>query len=179
MTPEIRENLFEIATENAEELYNQYGAEGLWVKEVDLPSDASEFTKQEYEAVLSPERFANVDGGDPVTEAESEALRNHRLETIIYVGDCDADTIPAYCLAEVKDADGNGGIALILCKGYSFSVLKIWVHRIFETREAAKVLHGRRWMDILTEPRQWLRMSRSVDSGADEISRNVPKYLCC
>jgi hypothetical protein len=47
-------------------------------------------------------------------------LRKHRLETIICGGDYDADTIPAYCLAEVKDASGNGGIALIICNGYSF-----------------------------------------------------------
>jgi hypothetical protein len=138
MTPQIEENLFEIAAENAEELYDQYGAEGLWVTEDHLPSDPSEFTDLEYQAVLAPERVANVIDGDSVTETEFKALRQHRLETIIYGGDCDADTTPAYCLAEVRDADGNDGIALILCNGYSFSVLKIWVHGIFETREAAK-----------------------------------------
>jgi hypothetical protein len=138
MTAETRDGLFEFATENAEELYDQYGAEGLWVGKDDLPSDPSEFTQQEYQAVLSPERVANVLNGDPFTETEFEALRKRRLEKIIYEGDCDADTIPGYCLAEVKDTDGNGGIALILCKGYSFSVLEIWVHGIFETEEAAK-----------------------------------------
>jgi hypothetical protein len=138
MTLETRDSLFEIASENAEELYDQNGAEGLWVGKDDLPSDPSEFTQREYQAVLSPERVANVLNGDPFTETEFEALRKRRLEKIIYEGDCDADKIPSYCLAEVKDADGSSGIALILCKGYSFSVLEIWVHEIFETEEAAK-----------------------------------------
>jgi hypothetical protein len=102
MTPQIEENLFEIATENAEELYDQYGAEGLRVTEDDLRSDPSEFTEREYQAVLSPERVANVLDGGPVTETEFEALRKHRLETIIYGDDCDADTIPATVLLKSR-----------------------------------------------------------------------------
>ena len=38
MTPETRESLFDIASENAEELYEEYGAEGTWVTKEHLPS---------------------------------------------------------------------------------------------------------------------------------------------
>ena len=52
-------------------------------------------------------------------------------------GDADADVIPGYSLDEVTDTEGNRGIALILCTGYSFSGLRIWVKEVFDTREAA------------------------------------------
>jgi hypothetical protein len=42
---------------------------------------------------------------------------------------------PGYCLAEVTDAGGNSGIAVVLCTGDSLSGLKHWV---FDTRAAAK-----------------------------------------
>ena len=139
MTPEARENLFEIATQKVKELFDQTeGAEGVWVTEDDLPSDASQFTEEEYEAVLSPERVADALDELPLTEAELEALREHRLERILLGDYIDADTIPGYCLADVADEDGNSGIALIVCTGYAFSGLDIGVNGIFETREAAK-----------------------------------------
>jgi hypothetical protein len=52
--------------------------------------------------------------------------------------DGDSDLIPAFCLAEVSDADGNTGIALILCTEYSFSGVTIWVEDVFESRAAAR-----------------------------------------
>jgi hypothetical protein len=137
MTPETRKSLFEIASENAEELYEHYGAEGSWVTKEHLPSDPGEFTRRELARVFGPQRLDDVLDGQPATEAELQALRRVRLERILS-GDCDADVIPAYCLAEVTDEDGNTGIALIFCKGYSFSGLTIWAAEIFDTREAAK-----------------------------------------
>jgi hypothetical protein len=109
----------------------------LWVTKDDLPSDPSEFTQRELETAFSPQRIDKVLDGQPATQAELQALREVRLQNILS-GDCDADAIPGYCLAEVADAEGNTGIALILCTGYSFSGLSIWVAEIFETREAAK-----------------------------------------
>ena len=138
MTPETRASLFEIAEENAEELYEQYGAEGTCVpKEDDLPSDPEEFTQRELKQVFSPQRLDDVLNGQPATEVELQALRQVRLDSISMT-DCDADAIPDYCIAEVANEDGNSGIALILCTGYSFSGLNIWVDEIFDTREAAK-----------------------------------------
>ena len=43
MTPEVKESLYEIASESVEELYEQCGAEGLWVTKDKLPSDEGEF----------------------------------------------------------------------------------------------------------------------------------------
>ena len=99
MTPETRASLLEIAEENAEELYEQYGAEGTCVpKEDDLPSDPEEFTQRELEQAFSSERLDEVLNGKPATEAELHALRPVRLDSISW-GDCDADVIPDYCLA--------------------------------------------------------------------------------
>ena len=119
MTPETRENLFEIANENAEELYEQYGEEGLCVTKEDLPSDPDEFTQRELKQVFNPQRLEDVLDGQPATEAEVQALRRVRLDRILS-GDCDADAVPSYCLAEVADGDGNSGIALILCTATHF-----------------------------------------------------------
>jgi hypothetical protein len=149
MTPEVKKSLYEFASEIAEELYEQYGAEGLWVTKDQLPSDEGEFTEQEYKKVLSPERKAAFENGDPLTECELEELREHRLEAMLQ-GDVDGDAIPSYCLAEVTDADDNTGIALILCNGYSFSGLKIWVQEIFDTEEAARAyLEANGWVSWL------------------------------
>ena len=136
MTPEIRENLFEIATENAEELYDQHNAGGLWVANDALPSDLGEFMQSELEEVFNPQRLEEVLDGGTVTEAELRALRQVRLDNMSS-GDWDAGDIPGYCLAEVEDAEGNTGIAFILCNGHSFSGLRIWVTEIFESEEAA------------------------------------------
>jgi hypothetical protein len=140
MTPRIEGNLYKIATENAEALYEEFGgAEGVWVTEDDLPSDASKFTQRELKRDLSPHGAKEVLDGHPVTEVELRALREQRLENIL-TGDYFDEwaRIPGYCFAEVTDADGNSGIALILCKGDSFSGLYIWLNGIFDTREAAK-----------------------------------------
>jgi hypothetical protein len=137
MTPEVKEKLYEVASESVEELYEQYGAEGLWVTKDKLPSDEGEFLGEEYNKILSPERRAAFNNGDSLTESELERLREHRLGAMLE-GDFDADVIPGYCLAEVTDEHKNTGIALILCKGYSFSGLNVWVQEIFETKEAAK-----------------------------------------
>lgn len=137
MTPEVKESLYEIAGESVEELYEQYGAEGLWVTEDKLPSDEGEFLEEEYKQVLSAERKAAFDKGHSLTRSELEKLRECRLDAMLQ-GDFDADEIPGYCLAEITDEHKNTAIALILCKGYSFSGLNVWVQDIFETREAAK-----------------------------------------
>jgi hypothetical protein len=83
MTPEVKESLYEIASESVEELYEQYGAEGLWVTKDKLPSDEGEFLDQEYREVLSPERRTAFKDGDPLTESELERLREHRLGAML------------------------------------------------------------------------------------------------
>ena len=71
MTPETKANLYKIATENAEALYEEFGgAEGLWVTEEDLPSDPAEYTQRELERVFGPHRLEEVLDGHPVTEVE-------------------------------------------------------------------------------------------------------------
>jgi hypothetical protein len=94
MTPEIRERLFEIAEENAESLYSDFGAEGLWVTEDKLPSEPSEFNDKEYEALLGPERLEEIRNGHPPTEAELRRLRERRLANILR-GNDDAESVPA------------------------------------------------------------------------------------
>ena len=136
MTPEIKEWLLEIANEDAEDLYETYGAEGLWVTKGDLPSDPSQYSELEYEEVFGRERAAYFQKGHPISDAELDSLRDHRLAEI-RLGSADADAIPAYCLAEVTDDDDNSGIALIFCTGDSFSELTIWVDDVFETKAAA------------------------------------------
>ena len=131
MTEQTKELLFTIATENAEELYT--GSEGLWVSNEQLNSDIDE---EEYESVLSPERFEEIQYGGSPTDAEILALREHRIEKWLNE-DADADIIPGYSLVEVEDAHGNRGLALILCTGYSFSGLTISVKEIFDTKAAA------------------------------------------
>lgn len=149
MTPEIKKWLLEIANEDAEDLYETYGAEGLWVTKDDLPSDPSQYSEQEYENVFGPERAADFQKGHPLGETEFDALSEYRLAGI-RLGSAHADAIPAYCLAEVTDDDNNSGIALILCTGGSFSGLNIWVHGIFDTREAARAyLEENGWANFL------------------------------
>ena len=149
MTSEIKEWLREIANEDAEDLYEIYGAEGLWAPKGDLPSDPSQYSEQEYEKVFGPKGAADFQKGHPLSEVELDALREHRLDEI-WLDSAHADAIPLYCLAEVTDDDDNSGIALILCTGYSFSGLNIWVHGIFDTREAAKAyLEENGWDNFL------------------------------
>ena len=131
MTLQTKEILLKIATENAEELYS--GAEGLWVSNDQLRSD---FEEGEIENFLSPERFQEIQSGQVLTDAEIQALREKRLEKWLS-GDADADVVPGYCFVEVTDTDGDKGTALLLCTGYSFSGLSIWVEGIFNTRAAA------------------------------------------
>jgi hypothetical protein len=140
MTPQTKANLYKIATENAEALYEEFGgAEALWVTEGDLPSDPSEYRQRELEKVLSPQRLEQVLDGQPATEAELQELREERLQSILSGDYWDEEgAIPGYCLAEVADAEGNIAIALILCTGTSMSGLTIWLVEIFDTREAAK-----------------------------------------
>jgi hypothetical protein len=116
MTPEIKERLLAIATEDAEELYSEYGAKGLLVAKDQLPSEPSEFEEEEYEELFSPERLEEINSGHPPTEAELLALREARLEKMLS-DDSDADVTPGYRLAEVIDDEGNTGIDLILCHG--------------------------------------------------------------
>jgi len=92
--------------------------------------------QEEYESIFSPERFEEILYGESPTDAEILTLREHRIEEWLNE-DSDADVILGYSLVEVADAHGNRGIALILCTGYSFSGLTIWVKEIFDTKTAA------------------------------------------
>ena len=149
MTPEIKEWLLEIANEDAENLYETYGTEGLWVTKGDLPSDPAQYSEQEYEEVFGSKHAADFQKGHSLSKAELDALGDHRLAGR-RLGSAHADAIPAYCLAEVTDDDGNSGIALILCTGDSFSGLNIWVHGIFDTRETARAyLEENGWANFL------------------------------
>ena len=65
MTDEIRACLHEIASEEAEDLYE--GAEGLWARKDQIPSDPSEFSEEEYEKLLSPERLEEINNGQQIT----------------------------------------------------------------------------------------------------------------
>jgi hypothetical protein len=134
MTVRTRKVLLKIATENAETLYSgAEGAEGLWVSNDQLASD---FEEEEYEDFLTPERLEEIQSGQSFTDDEIQALREQRLEKWLS-GDADADVVPGYCFAEVTDTDRDRGTALLLCTGYSFSGLSIWVEGIFDNRAAA------------------------------------------
>jgi hypothetical protein len=134
MTDEIRACLHEIASEEAD--YHYEGAEGLWARKDQIPSDPSEFSEAEYEKLLSPERLEEINDGQKITEAELVLLQKTRLEKLL--DDCgDADVTTGYSLVEIVDGDGNTGIAVYLCTGYSFSGLNIWVLDVFDTREDA------------------------------------------
>jgi hypothetical protein len=49
----------------------------------------------------------------------------------------DADQTTGYSFVEVADDEGNAGIALFLCSGYSYSGLEITLLDVFDTREDA------------------------------------------
>jgi hypothetical protein len=133
MKRKIEKLLFKIATEDAKALYSEQGAEGLWVSKDQL---FSEIKKDEYWNLVSEERFDEIQDGQSPTEAEILGVRDHRLEEWLS-GDADADVVPAYSLVEVTDGGDNRGIAVILCTGYSFSELSIWVEGVFDTKVAA------------------------------------------
>lgn len=146
MTPEIHERLLEIAEENAEDLYETFGAEGNWVTEDQVPSKPTDFEDEEYEELFGSERLEQIKNGQPPTEDEMLKLREARAQKMLG-DDGDADVVPSCCFAEVEDEDGNSGIALILCTGYSFSELNIWAVDVFETKTAAYAhLRENGWM---------------------------------
>ena len=58
MTDEIRERLLEIATEEAENLFE--GSEGLWVSKDVLPESPSDLSEDEYERFFTPERLEEI-----------------------------------------------------------------------------------------------------------------------
>lgn len=149
MTPETKELLLEIAKDSAEDLYIEYGAEGSWVASHQLPSEPSAFEDDGYEDIFGSGRLAEIKNGLPPIDAEIGALRKARLSKMLS-DDGDADAIPAYCLAEVEDDEGNTGIALILCTGYSFSGVNIWVEDVFDTEaEAYAYLGENGWTSVI------------------------------
>jgi hypothetical protein len=64
----------------SERLYEDFGADGLWVSKDKVPSDPSEFSEEEYQRLLSPERLEEISSGQQITDAELHALRDARLE---------------------------------------------------------------------------------------------------
>jgi hypothetical protein len=149
MTPETKELLLDLAKHTAEDLYVEYGAQGTWVAKDELPSDPSAFEDDEYEEIFGSERLEEIKNGQPPTEAEIRGLREARLEKMLS-DDGDADSIPAFCLAEVDDCEGNTGIALILCTGHSFSGVSIWVEDVFDTTaDAFAYLDENGWMSVI------------------------------
>jgi hypothetical protein len=134
MTDEIRERLLEIANDEAENLFE--GSEGLWVSKHELPESPSDLSQDEYERFFTSERLEEINAGQQITEDEFRALREARLERLPDPS-TDADTTTGYSLVEVVDDEDNAGIAIFLCRGYSFSGLDISVVDIFETKEDA------------------------------------------
>jgi hypothetical protein len=143
MTDEIRVRLLEIATEESKNLFE--GSEGLWVSKKALPEDPSDLSEDEYERFFTPQRLEEINAGQQITEDEFLALRQARLERLLNP-DTDADVTTGYSFVEVVDDEGNAGIAVFLCSGYSFSDLKISVLDVFDTREdALAYLNENRW----------------------------------
>ena len=134
MTDETRERLLEIATEEADNLFE--GAEGLWVSKGELPESPSDLSEDEYERFFTPERLEEIDAGQQITEDEFLALREARLQRLLD-SSTDADVTTGYSFVEVVDDEDNVGIAVFLCSGYSFSGLDISVLDVFDTREDA------------------------------------------
>jgi hypothetical protein len=134
MTDEIRERLLEIANEEAENLFE--GSEGLWVSKDELPESPSDLSQDEYERFFTPERLEKINAGQEITEDEFLALRKARLERLLDP-ETDADVTTGYSFVEVADDEGNAGIAVYLCSGYSFSGLDVSVLDVFDTREDA------------------------------------------
>jgi hypothetical protein len=136
MTDEIRQRLLEIATDEAEDLYE--GAEGLWVSKDVLPAGPSDLSEEEYERFFTPERLEEINSGQQITEDEFIALREARLERLLDT-DTDADVTTGYSFVEVVDDEGNAGIAVFLCSGYSFSGLDISALDVFDTIEKMRL----------------------------------------
>ena len=100
MTDEIRERLLEIATEEAENLFE--GSEGLWVSKDVLPESPSDLSEDEYERFFTPERLEEINAGQQITEDEFLALREARLERLLDPS-TDADVTTGYSFVEVVD----------------------------------------------------------------------------
>ena len=143
MTDEIRERLLEVANDEAENLFE--GSEGLRVSKDELPESLSDLSEDEYERFFTPGRLEGINAGQEITEDEFLALREARLERLLD-SSTDADVTTGYSFVEVVDDEGNSGIAVFLCSGYSFSILKISVLDIFDTRaDALAYLNDNGW----------------------------------
>ena len=102
----------------------------------ELPESPSDLSADEYERFFTPERLAEIDAGQQITEDEFLALREARLQRLLD-SSTDADVTTGYSFVEVVDDEGTVGIAVFLCSGYSFSGLDISVLNVFDTREDA------------------------------------------
>src|SRR6516165_8842705 len=116
MTDEIRERLLEIATEEAENLFE--GSEGLWVSKDVLPESPSDLSEDEYERFFTPERLEEINAGQQITEDEFLALREARLERLLDPS-TDADVTTGYSFVEVVD-DESWNRTLSLQWGFVF-----------------------------------------------------------
>jgi len=135
LSPEAIASLTAAATENLDELFDEFHDCGTWVRKDDFPEvDPAELA--ESGLIEDQERCdALAEGAEP-TEQEIKLFHDNWLETALE-GEGDADFIPAYALSTVVDAQGNEGVALMLRTGYSFSGITTWVEGIFDSSEDA------------------------------------------
>lgn len=130
-----RAPLAAITADQLDDLWEDALDYGIWVRTVDLPYvDPSKLADSEL--IEDETRCDELRNGGEPTEAEQELFHEWWVESQLD-GDEDADDIPGYALATVKDHNGNEGVALILRTGYSFSGINTWLEGFFGSREEA------------------------------------------
>jgi hypothetical protein len=146
LTPLVKEILRQIADERSAALWEEYSCvrAGIWVRRADLPLVESSDVL-DLGVVNDKERISALENGDWPTQEEIKLYHDWWVKNQLE-GENDADAVPAYALAPIDDEDGHSGVALVLCKGYSFSGIDIWLEDIFESEGAAmNYMHQRGW----------------------------------
>lgn len=135
MTEEIRDTLESIAEDQRDELWENATDHGIWVRTEDLPDvDSEELASS---GLIEDEaRCEALENGGKPTPAEKKQFHKWWAESQLE-GSADADFIPGYVLADIKDQEGNEGVALVLRKGYSFSELRTWIEGVFDSQHEA------------------------------------------
>lgn len=95
MTDETRERLIEIATEEAENLFE--GAEGLWVHKDELPKDPSDLSKEEYERFLPRSGWKKLTLDNKLLKTIPRTTRGAVGEVARFVHRCRSDDRILFC----------------------------------------------------------------------------------
>ncbi len=127
----LREHVRSLAEGDLDQLWEKADDFGDWIPEDDVPDT--------YECALlySEEHELDPDKIDEIPEEKLEEFRQEWLDARLY-GNGDADEVAGFAIAEVKDEGGAKGVAVIMRKGYSFSVLRTWLHAVYISEEAAR-----------------------------------------